>query len=121
MTLRPFFTALVLAAAFPAAASAARPLTSEERAGLACAGAFAMVAAGQARGEPGMAQYPALAQRGREYFVRLAAQLMDDAGLDQAGIRAEAQAEAARVRRSGIAAIMPGCLTMLDRDLPSAR
>ncbi|MFC3173285.1 hypothetical protein ACFOD9_03355 [Novosphingobium bradum] len=107
---------VLLGAASPALA--ARPLSADERLGLTCASAFALVAAGQARGEPGMAAYPPLAARGREYFVRLAAQLMDDAGLDQAGIRAAAESEAAPLRRAGVAGVMPSCLAALDRELP---
>lgn len=119
MTLRLVFLPLLLAAAPLAAAP--RPLTADEQMGLTCASAFALVAAGQARGEPGMTQYPPLAIRGREWFVRLAAQLMDDAGLDQAGVRAAAQAAAAPLRRSGVAPVMPACLRALDADLPQAR
>ena len=119
MTSRFLLVPLLLAATPLAAAP--RPLTGEERMGLTCAGAFAMVAAGQARGDAAMGQYPPLAQRGREYFVRLAAQLMDDAGLDQAGLRAAAEAQAAPLRRTGIAPVMPSCLRALDEALPAAR
>jgi hypothetical protein len=119
MTLRLFrFAPFMLLVAAAPPALAARPLTGEEQMGLTCASAFALVAAGQARGDAGMAQYPPLAQRGREYFVRLAAQLMDDAGLDQAGLRAAAEARTAPLRRSGVAGVMPACLAALDRELP---
>jgi len=119
MTLRLAFLPLLLAATPLAAAP--RPLTAEEQMGLTCAGAFALVAAGQARGDPAMAQYPPLAQRGREWFVRLAAQLMDDAGLDQQALRAAAEAAAAPLRRTGVANVMPSCLRALDEDLPTNR
>lgn len=119
MTLRLAVLPLLLATTPLAAAP--RPLTAEEQMGLTCAGAFALVAAGQARGDPAVAQYPPLAQRGREWFVRLAAQLMDDAGLDQAGVRAAAEAAAAPLRRGGVGAVMPSCLKALDDDLPPSR
>jgi len=119
MIMRLVPIALLLSAA-PLAA-AVRLLTADEQMGLTCASAFALVAAGQARGEPGMTQYPPLAARGREYFVRLAAQLIDDAGLDQAGVRAAAEAAAAPLRRSGVAPVMPACLRALDTDLPRSR
>lgn len=119
MTSRLLLLPLLLAATPLAAAP--RPLTGEERMGLTCASAFALVAAGQARGDAAMAQYPPLGARGREYFVRLAAQLMDDAGLDQAGIRAAAEAEVAPLRRSGVDAVMPACLRTLEQDLPASR
>lgn len=109
---------LALLAVASAALAAPRPLTPDERMGLTCASAFAMVAAGQARGEAGMTQYPPLAARGREWFVRLAAQLMDDAGLDQAGIRTATEQEAATLRRTGVAGVMPSCLRTLDADVP---
>lgn len=124
MTSRLLVLPLLLAAAPLAAAplaAAPRPLTAEEQRGLTCASAFALVAAGQARGEPAMTQYPPLAARGREWFVRLAAQLMDDAGLDQAGIRTAAEAAAAPLRRTGVASVMPSCLKALDEDLPTSR
>jgi hypothetical protein len=111
---------LVAAASVPVAATP-RPLTAEERLGLACASAFALVAAGQARGDVGMMSYPPLAERGREYFVRLSAQLMDDAGLDQAGLRAAVEREAAALRQHGVSDIMPVCLVSLDRELPPGR
>lgn len=118
MTLRPLLLALALTPLAAPAHAAPRPLTAEEQMGLTCASAFALVAAGHARGEPAMAQYPPLNQRGREYFVRLAAQLMDDAGLDQAGIRAATATQAAALRRSGVAGVMPACLHALDAELP---
>jgi len=120
MTLRSLLLPLPLLLTLAASplAAAPRPLAPDEQMGLTCAAAFALAAAGQARGEPAMAQYPPLATRGREYFVRLAAQLMDDAGLDQAGIRAALEARAAPLRRGGIASVMPSCLAALDRELP---
>lgn len=85
---------------------------------LRCGAAFAVVSAGQARGDPAMARFPQLAVRGREFFVRLAAQLMDDAGLDEAGIRAAAQAQADALRRQrGVEGVMPFCLKVLDSQV----
>lgn len=104
-----------LALALSSAAMAARPLTADEHTSLRCAVGFARVAAGQQRGEAAMKQYPRMAPRGREFFVRLAAQLMDDAGLDEAGIRSAAAAEsAALAREGGAAGVMPFCLQLLD-------
>jgi len=112
---------VLLPALLVAAPAAARPLTPEERTGLACASAFALVAAGQARGDPAMTQYPPLGTRGREYFVRLSAQLMDDAGLDRDAIAALSRQQAEALRRTGVAAVMPTCLAALDADIPPAR
>ncbi|MBC2667215.1 hypothetical protein H7F51_16975 [Novosphingobium flavum] len=103
------------ACSLSAPAFAARPLTADERMALRCGAAFAVVATGQARGDAAMKQYPPMAQRGREYFVRLAAQLMDDAGMDEAGVRAAARAEAqVLARQRGVEGMMPFCLKMLD-------
>lgn len=126
MTMRPLallaLAALSAPLSAPVAAAPARPLSSDEHAALRCGAAFAMVAAGQSRGEAAMKQYPPMAQRGREYFVRLSAQLMDDAGLDEAGIRQAAQAEAAALGKAGgPGAVMPFCLHVLDSQPGLAR
>lgn len=102
------FTALPVAAA-------PRALTMDERMALRCGAAFAMVANGQAKGDPAMSGYPPLAVRGREFFVRLSAQLMDAAGLDEAGLKAAAEGEALALRRQrGLEGTMPFCLRVLD-------
>ena len=106
---------IILALPMQPALAAPRGLTEAEHTGLRCAAAIAMGAGAQTRGEGWAKGYPALAPRGREFFVRLAAQLMDEAGLDEAGVQAAAQAEAAALRRSGGAGtVMPFCLRLLD-------
>lgn len=97
-----------------------RALNADEQAALRCAAAFAIVAAEQARGDRVAAQYPPLGVRGREFFVVTAARLMDEAGLDETGIKAAAEGEAAAVRRDGVAPIIPFCLALLDAQLPPA-
>lgn len=98
-----------------AAGAAPRALSGEERTGLRCAAAFALVAGGQARGEAEAQRYPPMVPRGREFFVRLSAQLMDDAGLDANAIRAATEAEAADLRRTGgVGGVMGFCLGVLD-------
>jgi hypothetical protein len=118
----PAAAAFVIALALSGAAApllAARPLQPEERLGLRCGAAFAMVAAGQARGDAAMKAYPPMAQRGREFFVRLSAQLMDDAGMDQPAIAAAARSEADALRRAGgPAPVMPVCLRVLQAQPP---
>jgi hypothetical protein len=106
---------VILALPLQPALAAPRGLTEAEHTGLRCAAAIAMGAGAQARGEGWAKAYPPLGPRGREFFVRLAAQLMDQAGLDQAGVQAAAQAEAADIRRSGgPGPVMPFCLRLLD-------
>lgn len=95
-----------------------RALSADEQAALRCATAFAIVAGDQARGDPLAVQYPPLGVRGREFFAVTAARLMDAAGLDEAGIKAAAEGEAAAVRRDGAGPIMPFCLALLDAQMP---
>jgi len=103
------------------ASATPRALTLEEHMALRCATAFAMVSAAQARGDAAALRYPPLGERGREFFVLTAAQLMDDAGLDEAGIHAAVSAEAAKLRNEGTDQIMPLCLEQLDLNLPAKR
>lgn len=112
LALALFVPALALAAAPVLAAP--RALNGDEHAALRCAVAFAQVAAGQARGDAAMKRFPPMIPRGREFFVRLAARLMDEAGLDEAGVKAAAEAEAAALRNEGgPARAMPFCQTVL--------
>lgn len=115
-------TSLLAAALLLQAAPAADPppaspavLSQENRALLRCAAAFAVVSNGQANGEAGAQQWPALGTRGREFFVRVMAQLMDASGVDRAGIAELAGAEARALSANGeIDKIMPSCLLMLE-------
>lgn len=98
------------------AASAAPPVLSQEnRALLRCSAAFALVANGQANGDAQAKKWPDVTIRGREFFVRAMAQLMDATGLDRAGITALADREA-RALAAGdeVGKIMPSCLLMLE-------
>jgi hypothetical protein len=91
----------------------------EERLGLRCGAAFAMVAAGQSRGDPAMKGFPPMAARGRDFFVRLSAQLMDQAGLTREAVAAAAREEADALRRNGgPAPAMPVCLRILNAQPP---
>ena len=102
-------------------APAPRALTADEHAALRCAATFAIIAAQQTHGDPAAASYPPLAARGREFFVITGARLIDDAGLDDAGVKAAAEAEAAGARTQDNAAIMPFCLRLLDAEVPAQR
>ena len=80
-----------------------------------CAAAFAIVADGQARGKKDALAYPALDQRGREFFVRSSARVMDDTGMDRAAVAAALQAEAKDLwDKDAIGQIMPSCLLLLE-------
>jgi len=100
-----------LALALPAAAQDATSMTPEQTMQLRCAAAFAIVAGDQARGDPAALAYPALAARGREYFVQVGAQLMDALHLTPAQLSERVQAEVAVQRRTKAAAADPKAYT----------
>lgn len=123
MTLKRSPLALPLALLFLPAFAAAQPtptptprsLSLENRTALRCAAAFAIVADGQARGKKDALAYPALDQRGREFFVRSSARVMDDTGMDRAAVAAALQAEAKDLwDKVAIGQIMPSCLLLLE-------
>jgi hypothetical protein len=106
-----------IAAALALQPAAASPpvLSQENRALLRCAAAFAVVSNRQTKGDATAQQWPALGTRGREFFVRTMAQLMDRSGLDRAGIAALASSEAeAMVAKGEVDQVMPVCLAMLE-------
>lgn len=98
----------------PAIAQEGPELNLEQRMLLRCSVAFALVASGQARGEAAALRYPPLAARGREFFVRSAAEVMETAGLDRAQIDAALTREARDlVASETLEEIMPICLQAL--------
>ena len=83
-----------------------------------------MVAAGQAKGEVDTLAFPPLAKRGREYFVRVAAQVMDQTGATREHLQALVLREATAIRAEGpksLSALMPPCLMLLDMEVPQER
>lgn len=110
-------SAAVLLAAVPAAArEAAAPATSlsiQQQAALRCSAAFALGAVEQAEGRN--KAWPVLAKRGKEFFVRSSAGIMDEAGWTREQIVAELTAQARSLKRPGeLEAAMPPCLLLLD-------
>lgn len=92
-------------------------LSAEQRALLRCAAAIAILAEGQANGNLAAQKWPPVEVRGREFFVRALAQLMDQTGLDRAGISRLISAEAQGLwDRGETEQVMPACLVMLDRS-----
>jgi len=82
-----------------------------------CSVAFAMTAYAQEQGGANAQAYPPLGERGREFFVRSSAQVMDEAGLDFDQMAAEHEREALDLRDSGqIDEIMPVCLQLLEQS-----
>ena len=109
---------LALMAAGPAAAQQAAPtapLSLEQRMLVRCSAAFALVAHGQAGGDAAALAWPALGARGREFFVRASARLIDEAGLDRAALTTAMIEEAQDLGQNGaLAAAMPPCLSVLE-------
>ncbi|MEL7198220.1 MAG: hypothetical protein AAGL10_07885 [Pseudomonadota bacterium] len=90
-------------------------LSAQSKALLRCSAAFAMVTRGQEAGNEAALKWPKLDQRGREFFVRSLAQLMDESGLDRAAISQLVGKEAQSLwDNQQIDAIMPSCLVMLE-------
>lgn len=88
-------------------------MSLDHQGALRCSAAFAIVAIRQQQGQAG--QYPALGERGREYFVRAAAKVMEDTNMDRAAISNALRAEAQGLAKDGqLDAVMPACLLMLD-------
>lgn len=113
--IRSIFPALAVLAAVPVLAQERAPLDVSQRTALRCSVAFALVAEGQAQGDPAMAAYPELGTRGREFFVRNAAQIMDEAGLDRDAVAGLFAGELNELRADGaLEAVMPPCLLLLD-------
>ena len=110
---------LAAALALPATSLAAQPtapapLSLEHRMLLRCSAAFALVATRQDAGDAEALAYPPLKERGREFFVRASAKVMDEAKLDRAALAEAMRSEAeAMVDAPSLDQIMPPCLDAL--------
>lgn len=110
----PFTLALSLAAT-PLAAQSLPQLSLEHRMLVRCSAAFALAANRQAAHDPEALAWPALKERGSEFFVRASARVMDEAGLDRAGIAEVLAGEARALAAEGeLARTMPACLAALE-------
>lgn len=116
MRFLPLFLAALASAPLAAQDSSAAPrLSLEQQTALRCSAAFALVADAQARGDAEARSLPPLQQRGREFFVRFSAQLMDETGMDRQQVAALLSAEALSLRGEGqVKQVMPACLLLLD-------
>ena len=108
-----FFLAPIQLAAQPQEI-AAIVLNAEQRASLRCAAAFALISHGQSIGNEAALKWPAMGERGREYFVRASAQLMDETGAtrDQVSLLLSREAQSL-IDTDKVDQIMPACLVML--------
>ena len=92
-----------------------KPLSLQSQTLLRCSAAFAMVSHGQSTGNEDALKWPALGDRGKEFFVRAMANLMDDTGKSREEISQLVSAEAQRLWDSQtVNDVMPGCLLMLE-------
>ena len=121
MTRIPAFLAALLA--IPAAAQEPPRFTLEHRMLLRCSAAFAIVAGEQQRGVASALAYPALGERGREYFVRSSVRLMDDLELTREQVEASLLAEVEGIRTASgeaddpvayVDSVMRPCLSALE-------
>ncbi|QKG70586.1 hypothetical protein [Erythrobacter mangrovi] len=105
---------LAQASTLPAEAAPV-PLDIQQQTALRCSMAIAMAAERQRAGTVGDHAWPDLSERGREFFVRSLAQLMDDTGLTREGLVKQARPEVDALQQPGrLAEVMPGCLLLLD-------
>jgi hypothetical protein len=115
---RLFILPALALAAVPAVAQQPAPapqLTDEQRTLLHCSATFALVSGRQHAGDKDALAQPDITARGREYFVRALAQLIDDAHLDRETVVKLVQAEAARLQNSpDLLKEMPPCLASLQ-------
>lgn len=116
--------AALAAEAQPAAAAPVLPsLNLEQETAVRCASAFAIVSAEQAKGSnrPG---WPNLGTRGREFFVRTGARLMDETGATRPAISALFARTAGNLRADAnlparLESLRQPCLTLLDLAIPA--
>jgi hypothetical protein len=90
------FPAILAIAVLAAPASAQQPaLSLEQKTLLRCSAAFAIIASEQQRGIASALAYPPLAERGREYFVRSSARLVDELQVsrEQVGVMLRGEVE----------------------------
>jgi len=90
-------------------------LSLQAQASLRCSAAFALVSYGQAAGDPAALAWPQIDPKGREYFVRTMAKIMDETRLDRDQAAALAEHEAKRLLDAKeVDAVMPACLQLLE-------
>ena len=116
MVIASLVSALVAVSAQTAAVPPASELSLEQRTAIRCSSLFAIVARQQEAGDAEALEYPPMMPRGREFFVRTMAKMMEDPTFDRERVRGlladEAQSLASD--REAQAAAMPPCLALLD-------
>ena len=99
----------------PAQAAKSEALKPEQELALTCSAALATTAVRQSQGDEAALRYPALGERGREFFVRVSAKVMDETGMSRAAISERLTDIATQLKKPGkLDAVMPSCIDMLD-------
>lgn len=115
-----FALALLIASPSLAAQEQSAPLPQlslEHRMLLRCSAAFSIVSFGQDNGNAEALAWPDLSERGKQFFLRSTAQVMDEAGLDRKQISAALSAEAQSLLDADmLARVMPPCLALLPSN-----
>jgi len=115
MMISPILAGLMAVQAPATGGAQSSALSVENTTIVRCSAAFALIAQKQVEGDPSATQWPPLGERGREFFVRALADLMDDTGFGREQIARLVQDEARRLQGSAeLDQIMPACLLMLD-------
>ena len=116
MSLLYSFALIAAQAAVPSAAPPApAQLTMPQQTALRCSVAIAMAAERQRAGEGADPDWPDLSQRGREFFVRSLARLMDETGMSREALMQAAAPQVADLKQGeNLAQVMPACVLMLN-------
>ncbi|WP_095012095.1 hypothetical protein [Tsuneonella mangrovi] len=87
-------------------------LNPQQQEAVRCSAALAIVAGIQNAG--GGKKWPPMAKRGKDFFVRVSAQLMDETGMTQEQVAALMKAQAQKlVEDPDFATVVPPCLDLL--------
>jgi hypothetical protein len=108
---------LILAGSLAFAAQGANlpQLTLQQQTSLRCSAAFALVQRDRNAGTADHAEYPEMEVRGKEFFVRAGAQIMEETGAGREQFEAMVFAEIEALSEpQRLAEVMPGCLLLLD-------
>ena len=110
-----FFATQAAAPPAPQDAPAADALPADQQGAIRCSAAFALVAERQRQGDEAALVYPPVGERGREFFVRTGARLMDETGMTRDAVEARLRTQAGVILAEGsLDEIMPACLMLLD-------
>jgi hypothetical protein len=107
---------LLAAVALVAASDAAAPVLNPQQASaLRCGVVFALGARMQSEGVAQAAGWPPLGTRGKEYFVRVTARLMDETGASRDALAGIAMQQIPALEGKGaVSEAMSQCLPLLD-------